>query len=177
MDGFFANYPSFQHDRQAPLVQEFYRMCDQFEGKKDDDEKKDALSGFKTAMVHRLNTLCGTDVEDIESWRKPCLALDIMPPDGLQACRKARLLVVRGEVVGDLIGQAVRKLYINIGDLVDTQDSIGRVAICETLEEWRTYTIESGKCFPKQAAQAGGVLKFLLRQILNKHVNNTREGV
>ncbi|MCJ1377447.1 hypothetical protein MMC17_000542 [Xylographa soralifera] len=152
LDAFFADYPSFRYNRKAPLVQEFYRMCDQFGWDSDDEEKKEASFAFKTAMVHQFNTLYGTDVNDIESWRKLCLALDITPPEGLQACRKA-----------------VRKLHVNIVDLVDTQGCTGPVTIFETLGELRTYTIDSGKYFPKESAYAGGVLKFLLREILNEH--------
>ena len=100
MDAFFADYPSFQHNRQAPLTQEFYRMCDHFGWASDDAEKKEASFAFKTAMVHQFNTLYGTDENDIESWRKLCLAVDIPAPEGLQACRKVRLLLGSGEVIG-----------------------------------------------------------------------------
>jgi hypothetical protein len=40
------------------------------------------------------------------------------------------------------------------------------VELFASLEELREYTIESGKFFPKESAYAGGVLKFLLREIL-----------
>lgn len=35
-----------------------------------------------------------------------------------------------------------------------------------SLDELSEYTIENGKFFPKESAYAGGVLKFLLREIL-----------
>ena len=101
MDAFFAHYPSFRYDRQAPLVREFYRMCGHFAWDRDSADKKEASLAFKTAMVHEFNTLYGTDVNDIESWRKLCLAVDITPPEGLQACRKVKLLSLKGEVIGD----------------------------------------------------------------------------
>ena len=60
-------------------------------------------------------------------------------------------------------------MYVNLVDLVDT----GRTGQCVTqfrnLEELQEYTMGSGKFFPKESAYAGGMLKFLLREILNKH--------
>jgi hypothetical protein len=53
---------------------------------------------------------------------------------------------------------------VNLVDLVDTP---GReVELFSSLDGLREYTIENGKYFPKESAYAGGVLKFLLRQIL-----------
>jgi len=53
---------------------------------------------------------------------------------------------------------------VNLVDLVDTS---GRdVELFSSLDELREYTIENGKFFPKESAYAGGVLKFLLREIL-----------
>jgi hypothetical protein len=46
-----------------------------------------------------------------------------------------------------------------------------RVRTFPTEKELREYTIESGKYFPKEDAYAGGLLKFLLREI-----HNTYEG-
>jgi hypothetical protein len=72
-------------------VQEFYRMCDFFEWEKDDEEKKSAHEEFKTAMVLTFNALYGTDVNNIESWHKLCVALDINPlPKGLEQCQRVR---------------------------------------------------------------------------------------
>ena len=48
--------------------------------------------------------------------------------------------------------------------MVDT--SRDGVELFASLNELREYTIESGKFFPKESAYAGGVLKFLLREIL-----------
>ena len=48
--------------------------------------------------------------------------------------------------------------------MVDT--SRDGVELFASLDELREYTIESGKFFPKESAYAGGVLQFLLREIL-----------
>lgn len=62
---------------------------------------------------------------------------------------------------------------MNLVDLVDTS---GRgIELFSSLDELREYTIETGKYFPKESAYAGGVLKFLLREILSaKAVNGRR---
>lgn len=53
---------------------------------------------------------------------------------------------------------------MNLVDLVDT--SAPDVELFTCLDDLREYTKESGKFFPKESAYAGGVLKFLLREIL-----------
>lgn len=63
--------------------------------------------------------------------------------------------------------QAVKRTHVNIVDLVDTDNTGEEVEIFRSLEKLREYTIDSGKYFPKENAYAGGVLKFLLREILN----------
>ena len=54
-------------------------MCDYFNWDRDDIERSDAHDAFKTALVHQFNSFYGTDVNDIESWRGLCLALDLEP--------------------------------------------------------------------------------------------------
>lgn len=58
-------------------------------------------------------------------------------------------------------------MFVNLVDLVDT----GNTGVCasqfSTLEELRKYTKSTGKFFPKESAYAGGMLRFLLREILN----------
>ena len=55
-------------------------------------------------------------------------------------------------------------------DLVDTGSTGECATEFDTLEELKEYTITTGKFFPKESAYAGGMLKFLLREILNKHM-------
>ena len=61
-------------------------------------------------------------------------------------------------------GQKIKRIHVNLVDLVDTS-GVQAELFC-SLEELREYTIESGKFFPKESAYAGGILKFLLREIL-----------
>lgn len=56
---------------------------------------------------------------------------------------------------------------MNIVDLVDTDNTGEEVKIFRSLDDLRDYTIDSGKYFPKENAYAGGVLRFLLREIHN----------
>lgn len=53
---------------------------------------------------------------------------------------------------------------MNLVDLVD--ESVQDTELFSSLGELSEYTIESRKFFPKESAYAGGVLKFLLLQIL-----------
>jgi hypothetical protein len=61
----------------------------------------------------------------------------------------------------------VKRAHVNIVDLVDTPNTGQRVKVFDSVQQLSAYTKDSGKYFPKENAYAGGVLKFLLREILN----------
>lgn len=64
-------------------------MCDFLDWDRDDPEREEAHDSFKTAMVQQFNSLYGTEVEDIESWRGLSLALDVFPlPDDVGKAKK-----------------------------------------------------------------------------------------
>lgn len=92
LDAFFAQYPAFSYDPKSSSSTEFYRLCDFFDWDRDDPEREDAHDIFKTALVQQFNSLYGTEVDDIESWRELSLALDIVPlPDDLRRSRRYSL--------------------------------------------------------------------------------------
>lgn len=72
-------------------MNEFNRMCQSFKWKK--GEKKKPYQDLEKAMVKQFNSLYGTNVDDIGSWRKLCQVLEIFPiPEELEACRKVSSL-------------------------------------------------------------------------------------
>ncbi|KAI9851244.1 MAG: hypothetical protein M1838_004163 [Thelocarpon superellum] len=155
LDTFFAGYPEFNYRRGQSSTREFYRMCDFFGWDRDDPERGEAHDDFKTALVQQFNSLYGTDEESIESWRGLCLALDVDPlPDNVKDAKE----IFKG-------------MFVNLVDLVDTANTGDEVTQFGSLEELKEYTINTGKYFPKESAYAGGMLKHLLREIVNKYHN------
>ena len=55
--------------------------------------------------------------------------------------------------------------HVNLCDLLDSAGRKRRVRVFKSVEQLRSYTLERGKIFPKEEAYAGGLLKFLLREI------------
>ncbi|KAI9842850.1 MAG: hypothetical protein M1837_006871 [Sclerophora amabilis] len=154
VDSFFAAYPAFDYDSTAPIFEEFYRMCDFFgwNSKIYKDEKDSARDQFKDAMVEDFNDLYGTDVDDIRAWHTLCRTLYIVPPpEEIEQCRKR-----------------IKSTHVNLVDLVETRHTGVPVEVFASLDELRGYTIATAKYFPKHSAYAGGVLKYLLREILNQ---------
>lgn len=69
-------------------------MCNFFDWDRDDPERGEAHDDFKTALVQQFNSLYGTELDDIESWRGLCLTLDILPlPDDITEAKKVNSLV------------------------------------------------------------------------------------
>ena len=92
LDAFFAQYPAFDYNRGCSSSLEYYRMCDFFDWDRDDPERKEAHEDFKTAMVQQFNSLYGTEIDDIKSWRGLSLALDIFPlPDDISRAKKVNV--------------------------------------------------------------------------------------
>jgi hypothetical protein len=58
---------------------------------------------------------------------------------------------------------------VNLVDLVDTPRTGAAVKVFPSLKTLQTYTIASGKFFPKEDAYAGGLLRFLLREIIHPY--------
>jgi hypothetical protein len=123
-------------------------MIDFFEWDRDDAE--DAKREFKAAMVKQFNDIYGTDPDNLESWQKLCHVLNIEPvPTRLEECR-----------------EHVRQTHVNLVDLIETGNTGLPVKVFEHLEQLQDYTIRNEKFFPKQSAYHGGLLRFLLREIL-----------
>ncbi|TDL15744.1 hypothetical protein BD410DRAFT_695718, partial [Rickenella mellea] len=149
---FFAQYPQFpSYDPLAPTTKEFYRLCDFFGWERDDDAKQEARELFQSALTQEFNDIYGTDADSLSSWQTLCRILEINPaPAKLKQCRAA-----------------VKRAHVNIVDLVDTQRTCEQVKVFQSELELSIYTKNTGKYFPRENAYAGGLLRYLLRRIIN----------
>jgi len=154
-------------------------MSDTFDWSRDDPARKEAHEEFKTAIVEQFNLLYGTEVEDIQAWRGHCLALEIFPlSDNVAGVKEVCLFGSPGAAstnkkrVFSLFGthavRIFRRVFVNLVCLIDTESTERSVAQFSSLEEFQVYTIRTGKYFPKDSAYDGRMLRFLLREILNK---------
>jgi hypothetical protein len=150
-------------------------MRDDFGWDSDDFEFREARRNFKSAMVQQFNSLYGTDENNLSSWQNLCRVLNIHPiPERLKDCREVR---TRGgslnmdplffKVAETDSRKRVRQTHVNLVDLVDTPRTGTPVEVFPNLKSLQDYTIRTEKYFPKEDAYAGGLLRFLLREILH----------
>ncbi len=59
--------------------------------------------------------------------------------------------------------------HVNLCDLLDSTRQRSRVRIFRSDLELRWYNIRTGSFFPRDNAYAGGLLKYLLREISGKY--------
>ncbi|KAF4621471.1 hypothetical protein D9613_001220 [Agrocybe pediades] len=169
---FFANYPEFTYDPSQPATSEFQRLCQCYDwpakspGKlseldKDDQsegkiERKKAEKGFKRALTRQFNSMYGTDEDRLEGWKDLCHKLGVKEvPDTLSECRK----IVTGT-------------HVNLIDLIDN----GEASTFSTVAALSKYTKRTKKYFPRNNANAGNLLKYLLRHIANPSLDSCRGG-
>jgi len=154
-----------------PRRKEFYRMCDHFHWVKDDKGKYPparnlAHEAFRMAMVQAFNLNFGTDVNNKSSWESICdlLGIQPLPPDVAEMKKVSQEfpLYIRAN---HNFTKLVRSTHVNLSDLLDGGRSGTEVQIFDTEAELAAYTIKEGRFFPKIEAYAGGVLRFLLREI------------
>ncbi len=62
--------------------------------------------------------------------------------------------------------QELKKVWVNIYDLIDAVNANTTPRIFGSLAELRAYTLDEDKMFPKKEAKKGGPVKALLAHIL-----------
>ncbi|EGN97646.1 hypothetical protein SERLA73DRAFT_56953 [Serpula lacrymans var. lacrymans S7.3] len=140
LDIFFAAYVAFEYDASSPAIYEFNRMCQFFKWQKKGDDRNLAYMRFKDALTGQFNSTYGTDVHDYNSWKRLAEVLRISPvPDTISGCRKE-----------------IKKVFVNITDLVDTARTDKDVVLFSSEHELSRYTKKSKKFFPRNEAKAGG---------------------
>ena len=149
---FFTGYPGFNYDASIP-ANILFRQLRQHMGWADNSPGlEQARTGFRAALVLEFNAGYGTDITDINAWHSLCTVLRVDPlPDSVSQCRKI-----------------VKRIHVNIFDLVDVRSGalpVAQLRLFQTQRQLRKYTKRRNKIFPKGDAKAGGILKYLLREI------------
>ncbi|KAI0089525.1 hypothetical protein BDY19DRAFT_108732 [Irpex rosettiformis] len=146
--GYFNRFPDFHYDQSKETMGQFRRLASQedWSPKKRRKEKR----ALQTALVLQFNDTYGENEAEIANWQGLCRAMRIDPiPETVAECKKL-----------------FRRTHVNIVDLVDTRGTGRRVPTYPTVDLLADYTKETGKFFPREHAKAGGLLKYLLREIL-----------
>ncbi|KAI0089526.1 hypothetical protein BDY19DRAFT_108811 [Irpex rosettiformis] len=148
LEEYFSRFEDFDYDQSQETIAQFRRLAREEEWTK--DEYKEEKKALQTALVLQFNDIYGENETDIEAWQELCIAMDIDPmPETVKECKRL-----------------FRCTHVNLVDLVDTRGTGRRVPTYETVDELADYTKKTGKFFPREHAKAGGLLKFLLRPIL-----------
>ena len=62
--------------------------------------------------------------------------------------------------------------HVNLCDLLDTTRQRSKVQVFTSEQALREYTLKTGKFFPREEAYEGGLLKYLLREIIGTYFGN-----
>lgn len=62
--------------------------------------------------------------------------------------------------------------HVNLCDLLDTTRQRSKVQVFASEHDLREYTLRTSRFFPLEEAYAGGLLKFLLREITGSYHGN-----
>lgn len=159
---FFAQFAAFSFKENQSSNKNLDRLVRVLRIDAKDPQTREVREGFKDALVQEFNERFGTDGNDISNWQNLCRVLRIDPvPDSIEACR-----------------QRVWDTHVNLVDLVDSARTGKPVKLFASLGELTAYTLQQKpkKFFPKENAYQGGLLKELLREIINPYFGKRRNG-
>ncbi|KIY71819.1 hypothetical protein CYLTODRAFT_486931 [Cylindrobasidium torrendii FP15055 ss-10] len=144
------NYP---YDPARGTIEQFKDMCTNvYHWGKKRKERKRALKALREAMAAQFSASYGSNDRSLPAWQNLCGVLDVQDiPSSITQCKKI-----------------IEHIYVNIWDLVDYSVYSGRPLLLHPTERaLAVYTLTEEKVYPREKARANGLLRFLLRQILN----------
>ncbi|KAG8220562.1 hypothetical protein J3R82DRAFT_3295 [Butyriboletus roseoflavus] len=178
LEDFFAQFANlgFTYSKNNTAHNNFKRLRKASQWDKNSTALTVARVEFNDALVQEFNFIYGTD-SDLAAWQNLCEAIDILPiPDNIEECQKVSPARVEQAQIADTYLKRVWDAHVNIVDLLESARTGTRVQQFTTLEELRVYTKQQGKMFPKESAYTGGLLKELLREIINEYFGKRRNG-
>ncbi|KAI9067584.1 hypothetical protein FKP32DRAFT_1620026 [Trametes sanguinea] len=150
---FFANYPEFDYDVEAPFFNEFKRL--QTDLHWEQKQREIAREELRNAMVQQFNLMYGTNVDDLASWQLLCTALGMNPvPNTIKGCQRK-----------------VKATHVNLVDFVEAPLSGKPIRTFKSEVALSKYTRDSKKYFPRDDVNSGSLLRCLLRQIMNPYAH------
>ncbi|KAJ3746104.1 hypothetical protein DFH05DRAFT_1483715 [Lentinula detonsa] len=157
IQAFFERYGSFDYDPAGETMPQFWKLCDLYNWDRDSDEREEALTEIRDAIAQQFNAFYGSDVESLNGWHNLYRALQIADiPDTVQGCK-----------------DMIETIHVNICDLVDHKEDVPQKHSTE--DELAEYSRRTGKIYPRENAYAGGLLRFLLRQITGEYHGKRRD--
>ncbi|QRV99759.1 phosphate import ATP-binding protein PstB [Ceratobasidium sp. AG-Ba] len=146
---FFSQYPEYKYNPAGETMSQFQQMSQTFKWERGDRRMETARRQLRAAVTQDFNNIYGTDENDLTAWQSLCCVLQLPEvPDDLETCQ-----------------QLVGSTFVNLVDLVDTKLTKKPVQHFKNEQELSRYTCLTRKFFPLERAYAGGLLKFLLRDI------------
>jgi hypothetical protein len=130
-------------------------------------EVKAEKQRFYDSIAEAFNVTFGTDVADIEGWRRLCGLIGCLDiPDSVDACKAVSGQHRRYSMFNNLTRlEIVSKKHVNIYDLIEAERIKTPARVFDTVGALAKYSRKSDKVFPNDNAVAGGFLRFLLRKI------------
>ncbi|KAJ4494411.1 hypothetical protein C8R41DRAFT_763492 [Lentinula lateritia] len=159
IQSFFEQYPRFNYDPTRETMVQFRSMCRLYGWCHDSEERKQALEGVRDAIALQFNAFYGSGANSLNGWHSLYRALRVQDiPDTVKGCK-----------------EGIKTIHVNICDLVDHKEDVPTKHPSEAA--LAQYSRNSGKIYPRENAYAGGLLRFLLRQIYGEYHGRRREGV
>ncbi|KAG4260543.1 hypothetical protein FPRO03_02366 [Fusarium proliferatum] len=126
VDLYFANFKGFDHQRQRPFFDEFYRMCDHFGWS--DDEATEPWYNFRIALVQEFNYVFGEDEENLQNWKKMFKIIGLSEPTSLSEAHTV-----------------MRPTRVNLVDMLQSSRTGEPVQRFETLRGLSVYSYSGGE--------------------------------
>lgn len=88
LDLFFCSFPKFQYTPSNPPQEEYRRLRQRYDWKRNDPDGEDAWSNYRSALVREFNRWYGEDDSNMDAWQSLCRAIGVLPlPQTLKDCK------------------------------------------------------------------------------------------
>ncbi|KAJ3732075.1 hypothetical protein DFJ43DRAFT_997896, partial [Lentinula guzmanii] len=135
----------------------FRKLCDLYSWDRESDKRKEALAEIRNAIAQSFRAFYGSNVESLNGWPSPVSSI----ANPRQAGYGSRL-------------QGRERFMVDICDLVDFEERfLKRMGQKLRLAGYRSRT---GKIYPRDNAYAGGLFRFLWRDISGDYHGKRRNG-
>jgi hypothetical protein len=181
IDDFFSQHQNFRYDANKNTTAQWNRLKEENKRLWRGPALRNVKESYYNAMAKAFNDAYGTNANDLWAWQKLCEAVQCdWIPNTVWQCKEVSYVTSPESPLPDThYLQMIADIHVNIFDLIEadrSQQPVSYDLIFESEEDLADYTRDEELYFPRTNEVAGGLLNYMLRQIINPGASHRHRG-